>query len=121
MSNKLKKFVAGASVIVAGLVGPIIVAPSTAQAALPTVTVKFGDWRCSQMGGGKVVAVQMGSQYGSVPKAVGNTIRINAKVGTANNLTGAIWCKSWWRPVAIPVYNISQRIWVSAPNQHFNV
>lgn len=94
-----------------------------ATAATGTVSVSFGDWRCGAVGGGKVVAVQMGSQYGSVPKTLGRTIKIRAKTGTSNNLTGVIWCKTPWYKGAltVPVYNIKQGLWVTRIGQHFNV
>ncbi|MDH6284910.1 hypothetical protein [Prescottella agglutinans] len=121
MKAKIKTALAGAGVVLAAAVGPTLFVAPPATAAMSTITVTFADWRCNAIGGGKVVAVQMGSQYGSVPKAAGNTIRINAKVNASNNLTGAVWCKSWWRPVAVPVYNIHQGLWVERADQHFNV
>lgn len=121
MNPRIKSALAAVGVVCATAIGPAIFTAAPATAAPPTITVKFGDWRCSPAGGGKVVAVQMGSQYGSVPKQAGDTIRIQAKVKAANNLTGVIWCKPWWRPVAVPVYNIHQGLWVERANQHFNV
>ena len=94
-----------------------------AGAAAGTITVNFGDWRCAATGGGSVTAVQMGSQYGSVPRTNGGTITIGAKVGAPNNLTGVIWCKRpWYRAgVTTPVYNISQGLWVDHYGQNFRV
>lgn len=94
-----------------------------ADAAPGTITVSFGDWRCSATGGGSVTAVQMGSQYGSVPMTNGRTITIGAKARVPNNLTGAVWCKRpWYRlGVTTPVYNINQGLWVDRYGQNFNV
>lgn len=94
-----------------------------ASAAYGAIYVSFGDWRCAATGGGTVAAVQMGSQYGSAPYTSGRRITINARTGTANNLTGVIWCKRPWYTFrgTTPVYNISQGLWVDRVGQSFNV
>ncbi|MFT3970083.1 MAG: hypothetical protein QM695_07340 [Micropruina sp.] len=120
--NTLRRGVAGAALVLA--TGAATLGAATpAEAATGRITVSFGDWRCAATGGGSVVAVQMGSQYGSVPYTRGRQIAITARTNTANNLTGVIWCKRpWWRlGVTTPVYNIHQGLWVSRVGQHFNV
>jgi hypothetical protein len=109
------------SIAVIGALG--IGSAGSAVAAPGTITVSFADWRCNATGGGAVTAVQMGSQYGSVPMTKGRTITIGAKVRTSNNLTGVIWCKRpWFRGgMTSPVYNISQGLWVERYGQRFNV
>lgn len=118
---KTAQSIAIAALAATAALTPTVVAAPSADAALVTISVTFGNWRCSATGGGNVVAVQMGSQYGSVPKAAGNTIKIKAKTQAKNNLTGAVWCKKWNSIVARPVYNIHQGIWVEKAGQHFNV
>ncbi|WNG81164.1 hypothetical protein C6A86_023695 [Mycobacterium sp. ITM-2016-00316] len=107
--------------LVASMLG--LGAAPPAMASNATITVSFADWRCNATGGGSVVAVQMGSQYGSVPKSNGRTIKIRAKLRASNNLTGVIWCKRpWYRGgMTTPVYNINQGLWVDRNGQHFNV
>ncbi|MFT4218226.1 MAG: hypothetical protein QM619_13725 [Micropruina sp.] len=121
-TKALHRGVAGFAVLLA--TGAAALATATpAEAAYGRITVSFGDWRCAATGGGSVVAVQMGSQYGSAPYTRGRQISINARTGTTNNLTGVIWCKRpWWRfGVTTPVYNIHQGLWVSYVGQRFNV
>lgn len=120
--NRWQKIIAGLATALALAFAPILIA-QPASAATTTISVTFGDWRCSASGGGSVVAVQMGSQYGSVPKTVGRTINIRAQLNASNNLTGVIWCKRpWYRGgITTPVYNIHQGLWVSQYNQRFNV
>lgn len=103
------------------IVGASLVSAQPAAAATTTITVTFSNWRCNATGGGKIVAVQMGSQYGSVPKTKGKTIKIKAKTNAKNSLTGAVWCKRPWHKggIVTPVYNIKQGLWVSKPNQKF--
>jgi hypothetical protein len=95
---------------------PVLAAPGT-------IVVSFADWRCNATGGGSVVAVQMGSQYGSVPYTKGRTITIGAKRNASNNLTGTLWCKRPWFKggMTTPVYNINQGLWVENYGQRFNV
>jgi len=112
---------AAASLLSLGMFG--LGGASPAEAAPGTITVSFGDWRCRTTGGGSVAAVQMGSQYGSVPMTTGRSITIGAKARAANNLTGTIWCKRpWYRAgMTTPVYNISQGLWVDHYGQNFNL
>lgn len=119
MKSRVLSFVAALLVALAVTFGNVV----PAQAAYGNIYVTFGDWRCQATGGGTVVAVQMGSQYGSSPYTAGRTIRIGARTGTSNNLTGVIWCKRpWWTfRGTTPVYNISQGLWVSYVGQRFNV
>jgi len=123
MSKTSWRKVLASSAAAMALLGSSVIAAQPATAATTTISVSFGDWRCASSGGGKVVAVQMGSQYGSVPKTLGRTIKIKAKVNASNNLTGVIWCKRPWYKggVTSPVYNIHQGLWVSKNGQNFNV
>lgn len=122
MKCKVKALASSAAVgTVLALAAVIPATPANAAGA--TISVTFGDWRCSATGGGSVVAVQMGSEYGSAPYTKGNTVSLGARVGAGNHLTGVIWCKRPWHRfgVVTPVYNISQGVWVSYNGQHFNV
>lgn len=120
--NRWRKLAASSLVAIALIFASFLTA-QPASAATTTITVTFGDWRCSATGGGTVAAVQMGSQYGSVPRTSGRTIRIAARTNAASNLTGVIWCKRpWYRGgITTPVYNISQGLWVAVAGQNFNV
>jgi hypothetical protein len=119
--KKARALIGGVVAAAAIAMGGVAAAP--ANAAGPSISVTFGDWRCAATGGGSVVAVQMGSQYGYAPATRGRTISIGARVGAANHLTGVIWCKRpWYRGgFTTPVYNISQGVWVSYNGQRFNV
>lgn len=123
MGRKTWKNIAASSAAAIALIAASLLGAQPATAATTTISVTFGDWRCASMGGGTVVAVQMGSQYGSAPKTAGRTIRIGAKTNASNNLTGVIWCKKPWYKlgIVVPVYNINQGLWVSRVGQQFNV
>lgn len=123
MTNTIRlRLVSVFSAIVMMVSALVLVLPSTAEAATyTTISVSFGDWRCSSTGGGKVVAVQMGSQYGSAPYTPGRTIKIKAKLHASNNLTGVVWCKKWWQWWSTPVYNIHQGVWPYYSGQRFYV
>lgn len=123
MGNKTWKNIVASSAAAIALVAASLLGAQPATAAATTISVTFGDWRCASSGGGTVVAVQMGSQYGSAPRTAGRTIYIRANTNASNNLTGVIWCKRPWYRLGIvsPVYHISQGLWVSRPGQHFNV
>jgi|JI10StandDraft_1071094.scaffolds.fasta_scaffold83564_6 hypothetical protein len=117
----VSRVIAAAVLATSCAAAPMVVAQPRAEAATATISVTFGDWRCSSVGGGSVVAVQMGSEYGSVPRSSGRTITIGARLNAANHLTGVVWCKPWWRPWSKPVYNIYQGVWPTYNGQHFNV
>lgn len=121
-ASRLKKTVVTTAAAVA-MVFAFLIPAQPAAAAYGTISVSFGDWRCAATGGGKVVGVQMGSQYGSVPRVSGRTIRIQARTGVKNSLTGVLWCKRpWYRGgLTTPVYHVHQGLWVSRVGQHFNV
>lgn len=108
------------SIVAIALAMGVSAAPA---AALPTVSLTFGDWRCAASGGGSVAALQVATSGGSAPYVRGRTVRVAAIYGR-NSVTGAIWCKRPFWPYLgreTPVYNLDQGIWVAYNGQSFNL